>query len=310
MRSAPLSFAEDKSDFALAMTVSARAFMAVLVGITRMTDISDDQGLPGLVICGLAEVFKTTLLAIEASARQTADTVVSAPVQLKKTKSKATPKAIKESVPARSLAHFLIGLLGLLEKSNATHQKLFEAFMFHLLERVGKRLYYCTFGQHRSFTVEGNLLPPIEPKDASDVIRQEKDVLAMRLEVKALILILKRAMGLSPHHMSSPTGKANTTQSALRRTLSLKTLPAAPRTRLSVLAKDRLQRTLVACMYGSKTDDEFLDVLTKPVPSMRVSSLPDLAKIDDEDVERWYKEEVWKLVGWDILAREKGLGAH
>jgi hypothetical protein len=302
--------AEDRSDFALAMTVSARAFMAILVGITRITDSSEDQRLPGLVICELAEVFKTTLLVIESSARQTAEMALSVPVQSKKSKSKEPTKVTRESVVARSLAHFLIGLIGLLEKSNAIHQKLFEAFAFLLLERVGKRLYYCTFGQHRSFTVEGNLLAPIEPTELKDATGQEKDSLAIRLEVKVLILILKRAIGLAPHHMSSPNGKVNLNPSSLRRTLSLKTLPAAPRTRLSALARDRLQRTLVACMYGSKTDDEFLDVLTKPVPAIRVSSLPDVARVDDEDVEQWYKEEVWRLVGWDILAREQGLTAH
>lgn len=57
-------------------------------------------------------------------------------------------------------------------------------------------------------------------------------------------------------------------------------------------------------MYGNNTNDEFLDVLTKPLPAMRLSSLQNVAKIDDKDVETWYKEEIWRLVGWDVLARE------
>jgi hypothetical protein len=59
-------------------------------------------------------------------------------------------------------------------------------------------------------------------------------------------------------------------------------------------------------MYGSKHDDEFLDILTKPMPAMRIGTLSNVAKIDDKDVEQWYKEEVWRLVGWDIMAREGG----
>jgi hypothetical protein len=32
--------------------------------------------------------------------------------------------------------------------------------------------------------------------------------------------------------------------------------------------------------------------------------MQNVAKVDDKDVQTWYKEEVWRLVGWDILARE------
>ena len=96
------------------------------------------------------------------------------------------------------------------------------------------------------------------------------------------------------------------TSNRIGRTLSMKTLPAAPKGRLSSLAKDRLQRTLVHCMFGDNTDDEFLDILTKPMPSMRVNNLASVAKVDDHEVEQWFKEEVWRLVGWDVMAKEAG----
>jgi hypothetical protein len=38
-----------------------------------------------------------------------------------------------------------------------------------------------------------------------------------------------------------------------------------------------------------------------------VGTLQNVAKIDDKDVGEWYKEEVWRLVGWDIMARESVL---
>ncbi len=61
-------------------------------------------------------------------------------------------------------------------------------------------------------------------------------------------------------------------------------------------------------MYGGaeNASDEFLDILTKPMPPMRGLSTQNVTKVKDEDVESWYMEEVWKLVGWDILAREGG----
>jgi hypothetical protein len=288
--------------------------MSILVGITTMTDASRDDRLPGLIVCELAETFKATLLAIEQSAHQTAkqfsSTTASAPAssQPKSGKNKATVSVIKESIPARSLAHFLISLMGLLDKTNPVHQRIFDGFAFLLIERVGKRLYYCTFGRHRSASIEDDLAPLPEPTDPADKKKQETEALGTRLELKALVLILERAMGLAPHHMNPPSSRSakNSNTTRIGRTLSMKTLPAAPKGRLSSLAKDRLQRTLVTCMYGNDPNDEFLDVLTKPMPSMRIGNLQNVAKVDDKDVEQWYKEEVWRLVGWDIMARETG----
>lgn len=106
--------------------------------------------------------------------------------------------------------------------------------------------------------------------------------------------------------MNAQTASVNRNQNRVGRTLSLKNLPSASRARLSPVAKDRLQRTLVTCMYGNKVDDEFLDVLTKPIPLMRLGSLQSVARVEDKDVEEWYKKEVWRLVGWDVLAKERG----
>jgi hypothetical protein len=305
-----LSLAEDRSEFSYALMVSARAFMSVLVGITKMTDASRDDRLPSLVICELAEAFRTALLAIESAAHQTANSIspTSTSHQPKSGKSNATVGVIKESIPARSLAHFLISLLGLLDKTNPIHQRIFDGFAFLLIERVGIRLYYCMFGRHRGADIEADLMPLPEATDPAAKARQETEAFGIRLELKALVLILERTMGLAPHHMNPLSSKAakNPNSNRLGRTLSFKTLPAAPKGRLSLFAKDRLQRTLVTCMYGHNQNDEFLDVLTKPMPSMRVGALQNVAKIEDKDVEQWYKEEVWRLVGWDIMARETG----
>jgi hypothetical protein len=279
--------------------------MSVLVGTTKMMDVGQDNRLPSLVVCELADMFKTALVAIEASARQTAQSSITTQVRVKHGKGKP-PVVPKESVPARSLAHFLTGLLGLLDKTNTIHRQIFDGFVFLLLERVSKRLYYCTFGRHRG-AVETNLVPAPEVTDVTKQTQQEQETLGIHLEVKALVLILERAMGLAPHHMSPASAHAKSkSPTHIGRTLSMKSLPSAPKTRLSSIAKDRLQRTLMTCMYGSNSDDEFLDVLMKPMPAMRIGTLPNVAKIEDKDVDQWYKEEVWRLVGWDILARDSG----
>ncbi|KAJ4987661.1 hypothetical protein SVAN01_06828 [Stagonosporopsis vannaccii] len=298
------SLDQDRSNFALAMTICARGFMSVLVGLTRLNDSSNDSRFSNLVVCALADMFKTVLIAIESVARETAQQALTKIDEYRR--SKDVTKGIKESVPARALAHLLIGLLGFLEKTNPMHQQIFDGFVYLLLERVGQRLFYCTFGRHRASTIEGDLEPVLLPFSAEDVQKVELEALGIHLEVKALILVLERAMGLAPNHMNPHSSNISRNQRNQGRTLSLRTLPAASKARLSPVAKERLQRTLITCMYGDKAEDEFLDVLTKPLPSMRLGSLQNVATIEDKDVKEWYKKEVWRLVGWDVLAREVG----
>ncbi|KAH6625235.1 hypothetical protein C7974DRAFT_196629 [Boeremia exigua] len=300
------SLDRDRSNFAHAMTICARGFMSVLVGLTRLTESTDDPRPSSLVVCELAEMFKTVLVAIESVARRTAQLSSAEAIEPKKSKEATPVKTVKESVPARALAHLLIGLLGFLEKANPVHQQIFDGFVYLLLERVGRQLFYCTFGRHRSITVEGDIEPSSKTLSPEETQKSEVEALGTHLEVKALVLVLERAMGLAPNHMNSQSSNAGRNQKRPGRTLSLKTLPAASKARLSPIAKERLQQTLITCMYGDKVDDEFLDVLTKPMPSMRLGSLQNVARVDDKDVKDWYKKEVWRLVGWDVLAKDSG----
>lgn len=296
----------NKSDFASAITVCARVFMSILVGTNKLAESSEDNGSPDLIVCELVDMFKAALDAIELAARQTAQLTPSEPVQPKNKKSDVPSNRTKEFAPARSFALLLITFLGFLDKADEIHQKIFDGFVFILLERVGKQLYYCTFGRHRSTSIEGSIMSVPQPQDTTETKRQASEDLAVRLEIKALVLILERAMGLAPNHMNFQAGRTNKNRNYIGRTLSIKNLPTTSRARISPLAKDRLQRTLIACMYGSKVDDEFVDVLVKPIPAIRTGSLKNAGKIDDKDVKDWFRQEVWRLVGWDILAREGG----
>lgn len=297
------SLDNDKSDFANALTICARAFMSLLVGTQRFLELSSDARLPGLIVCELANMFKSALSSIELSARQTANTTTLHPKGNRNATDKKSADIVKESRPARAIAHLLIGFLGFLEQTDSFHQKVFEGFVFVLFERIGKQLYYCTFGHARSTTVEGNIMPPSKLGSAPS-IPNGSEVLALRLELKALVLILERAMGLAPDHMNPQADRKRCNPNRLARTLSLKSFPTASKSRLCALAKDRLQRTLLTCMYGGTTQDGFLDVLTKPVSLIRLGSLISPAEVEEEDIEQWYRREVWRLVGWDVLARE------
>ncbi|KAF2686869.1 hypothetical protein K458DRAFT_470867, partial [Lentithecium fluviatile CBS 122367] len=286
---------EDKSELACTILACTRAFVMLLLGLNSLNEDSPGGRATGLVIYESVKMFSIALEAVEIAARQTARAQVGAQ---SKQVSRTNSQNAKTSLAARGIAHLLVTLVGQLEQSNPVHQKLFDGFAFILFERAGKRLYYCTFGRHRGTTIEDDIALHVALKDPAEIARKETEALAIRYEIKELIVVLERAMGLAPNHLNPQVEKKNQNQPG--RTLSLRTLRAS-KTRLHPLAKDRLQRTLVACMFGDKMDDEFLNVLRMPV---RLGSLPTVPEIDDKDVEEWYQKQVWRLVGWDILAKE------
>lgn len=298
----------DKSDFATALSVCARAFMSILVGVYKLSETYRNGQMAGKIVSELAHMFKSALNSIELLAKRTAQTHTTQPIPPRKAKSKEYRTALGESSSAYAISHLLNSFLGFLDKADELHQKIFDAFLFVLFDRVGRRLYYCTFGRSRSSSVQDSIMPVQPSQDTNKATEHNLEAFSIKLEVKALVLILERAMGLAPNHMNPSTGRTRKDATHLSRTLSFKNLPTASKARLSPLAKDRLQRTLVACMYGGaeNASDEFLDILTKPMPPMRGLSTQNVTKVKDEDVESWYMEEVWKLVGWDILAREGG----
>lgn len=286
---------EDRSELACTISACARAFVMLLVGLDNLHEDSPGRRLPGLVIYECVNMFQYALEAIEMAARRTA--VLQLSIQ-PKSGSRASSSQGKTSLAAHAIAHLLVTLVGQLEHNNPVHQKLFDGFAFVLFERAGKRLYYCTFGRHQGALLEDDLTPPTNTKNATQIAQEETEALAIRYEVKELIVVLERAMGMAPTHMNHQATKTNIAQRS--RPLSLRTLTAS-KSRLNSLTKDRLQRTLVTCMFGNKVNDDFVDVLTKPI---RPAPMPTIPHMDDEEVENWYQRQVWRLVGWDILQRE------
>ena len=100
--------------------------------------------------------------------------------------------------------------MSFLDKSDPLHQRLFDGFVFVLFERVGKQLFFCTFGHHRSAQIVTDITLAATSLDFTRKHHQAIDAATTRLEVGALVIILERAMGLAPKHMNpSPTTKTS-----------------------------------------------------------------------------------------------------
>jgi hypothetical protein len=299
------SLEKDTSELSCAIRASARAFISVLVGLGAISSNSAERQLPSLVIYESVNMFKTILDSIWDSARSALSTRSASPSRANKGRAKAT-SSTKESNAPRTLAQFFNALMSHLDKNDPNHREIFEGLLFILMERVGKRLFYCTFGRNRSATVEGDIALPPSHDHPAVIARQDMETMAVRLEVRSLVTILERAISLAPYHINaritstSPVSKSQKT-SGIARSLTVRNLPSASKAPLSTQAKDRLQRTLIKCMFGQDDHDEFSDVLRMPA---RLGGLPSVAKVEDKDVNEWFQGEVWRLVGWELLGRE------
>ncbi|KAK7188108.1 hypothetical protein DPSP01_001648 [Paraphaeosphaeria sporulosa] len=279
---------QSKSELSCLMSACARAWTLVIVALDRLEEDSPGSRRSGLVIFECVKLVSAALDAIRLSARHAAW----------KKGSSSAQENIHESIGARSIAHLLATFIGHLEKDSGIHHKLFDGIAYVLLERVGDQLYYCTFERERGATIEERITPKSKSTDPHEVARQATDAAAIRLEVKALVIILERVMGVAPLHSNEQVAKKSKT--ALARTVSLKNI-SSTRIKLSSLAQERLQRTLIQCTFGHQVDDDFKDILTKPVSMGRAPPAP---KVTDADVPEWYQAQVWRLVGWEILEKD------
>lgn len=287
-------FGKDRSELSCLISACARTWTLIIVALDKLEEDSPGSRHSGMIIFECVKLFSCALDAIRLASRQAA---------WKKSgssRSNSAPGSIQESVGARSIAHLLATFIGHLEKDSPIHHCLFEGIAYVLLERVGAQLYHCTFGHERGTTIEERIIPPPEPSDPHEIARKATDDAATRLEVKALVIILERVMGVAPLHSNEQPQFTKKGKSTLARTVSMKNV-STTRVKLSSLAQERLQRTLISCTFGHQDQDDFMDILTKPVNMGRPPAAP---KVKDEDVFEWYQAQVWRLVGWEILEKD------
>jgi hypothetical protein len=220
-------------------------------------------------------------------------------------------------IPQELTTLVLALLSGLTASQRGPHTGLFEGLLYLLLERTAQRLFLVTFKHPQGGSIEDDIA-------LSNASRTHEDNIALKaatLEVQFLVQLVERAMSLAPDFLGSlsSTSAISAAKSSRPGTATRSNAKNNPqRPTISVAAKEKLQHTLVRCMFGnfprsaeySDTEDEeapnneFVDVLKKPV---RIGPVPPPPKVEDApDIPHWFREEMWRLIGWDILAREDG----
>jgi hypothetical protein len=210
------------------------------------------------------------------------------------------------------LSNLFLELLTCLSPTCPAHLNLFEAIAFVVIDRSAELLYNIEFGHARAASISDELkmdestigaTPPASPSRQS----QNQEIGLACEEAKYIFPVLKRIIAMAQLFYQSPeeASKRNPTKPAGASRSKTTGQNYNPKTaaKLSIHVREKLQRTLIDCIWDEHDEgNEFEDSLRKPIFH---GPLPQLPKGCNEGPS-WFKGEMWKLLGWEELGKERG----
>ena len=279
-----------------------RTVIILLHGIAKLDDnshpnLSQNQSSVVYHIVQFADMLLNTLEKL--TEFNATNEVVQQTDKAPKSKRRSNPPARESTVDL--IVTLLASLISNLDPKAKSHVAIFEGVLFHLFDRIGKHLFVFTFGHERSATIEMDIEQRLEQNSIATGPDRASARPSMMFEAQYLVTIFRRVMSMAPSILGSSTGKPPRQVASLGRSSGTSKRGALdPKSTISHQAREKLQRTLVYCMYGDEdTSDVFFERLKKPLPHI---SIPPTKSVDRSDVPDWFQGEVWKLIGWDILA--------
>ncbi|KAF2758897.1 hypothetical protein EJ05DRAFT_484992 [Pseudovirgaria hyperparasitica] len=289
------------SDIAHVIRAIACAFSTLLLGLSNIPRQAAFEDPTAHVVYCCARMFQVALKAIVDSAeskaaRSSIDTTGTGS-QLGKTKPKSRQNTPQAQDLGRAITQFLNACLSALDPSQSSHRDIFEALMYVLLERVGRRIYCCTFSHERGQSVDDDIR-----LGGSGCASDEQGAKSLAYEAPYLISILEKSFSLAPQLLGPVITSMQRTKTAVRgkQSTASKTT-SVPKVLLHTHAKELLQQTLVNGIFGSNEGTTADNCLHKPLPSSKIPTVPHEYETHTAD---WFRQQVWQVVGWGILGRE------
>ena len=200
-----------------------------------------------------------------------------------------------------------ISMLFHLDPVKSTHRAILEGCFYLLLTRVGNVLRAFTiggrpFGIHEDDATSGNISGPREkeqPKGSSVVNNAE----VSEAQAPYLIWMLSGALRLSSSTSLVP--KPSTISHAGNGRPDMPQQDSRGND-LYGDARIRLQHTLVRAVFGEQFAANFESGLELPhiPPDDDFGNVLD-QQLETRDVKDWFKNEVWRLIGWDVLRGDR-----
>ena len=206
-----------------------------------------------------------------------------------------------------SICRLLVAILVSLDTTRQSQMDVLEGAMYLILDRVGIALKAFV----SDVVLGANDGPPhLKTQKSSADQQRMKIVTKARAEARYLIWILERVMliyRLSENERGvTSNGLDNNTEHLPQEAVS-----SIPRT-LTEQVKKKLQNTLLTSVFGDG-ECNFEDGLRLPTdPRLKIDT--GLSDLEEKDVAKWFKQEVWRLLAWDVVenvsSKSRGVGSE
>jgi hypothetical protein len=282
------------------LLASRRAWHVCILSFNRLCHSAGGTDTEGYVIHALVRCFAEVLKCIDVVANVESRNTGTDPLAPRVTAKTKKALSDKGTVLLSGVVKLLSAMLEELDPKADSHSALFEGVAFVILNKLGPTLFVLTFGHARG-TMEAEIAAGAgshtqagNDEQFSECI-DDAQLTSAQLLAPYLVHLLARLMSAAPFCLRTATSKTNKKPEQGDHLGGMKSV-------LSTAAKERLQKTLVKCMFtDSSQEDEtsFKDCLRMPKPIATVD-------VPHQDVDRrqWFKQEVWRLLGWEILCTD------
>ena len=180
-----------------------------------------------------------------------------------------------------------LSMLSCLDHSNPAHREILDGALYILIKTVGRRLSWamwqqdaCSQGDYDAFGLEGET-------------KEQKEA-AFEAQAPFLIWLFERVLKLAANSESYSTNEAI----AVDCSSALRKIPCG----VSDSACLKLQNTLVNAVFGMDSEEACQPSLSPPeVPRGLETDLQTFSSCKDITAADHFKDEVWRLLGWDVL---------
>ena len=216
------------------------------------------------------------------------------------TSSKSSPSITTTPESALALCELATTMMRCLDATIPSHTDVLEGFLFLLLKRVGEALKVFVFEDGIIQDAEVDATGSIAPKETPTNHQ------AIQAQAPCLIYLLEEAKSITLTLNSQPHAIPTFTQ-LLQQSRTSSSTPSTMN--LSNHAQIRLQHTLLTAVFGNQTTSDFQATFTPPDTPIGESMAAKSGEgIRPEGVKDWFKQEVWRIIGWDALRQAIQLG--
>ena len=278
-----------------------RLYPSTLLGLDKLCTKSNSTSGVGSVIYEVVVLFETILAKMSTLIIQQAKEMDESKQTAKtaRTKSRAPDQSHKSSsqnhhAVYESLAQLAATLLTALNPSKSSHRQILEGCLCAFLDHLGSSLSLAVFAETQPSRQSEMFLGLFPPQGLQDMSTLDSGTAqrAVQLEAPYLICILDKVMTLIGGFQEIDRSQAT----------SLFSFSGNGNHAFVTQVKERLQSTLLKGVFGDE-DETFSNALRRSKrPKSRIDGDTAMQLGPAEQTPEWLVSEVWRALGWSILA--------